>query len=275
VTLGPAVTNPVTRHPSVTASAIITVDQLSEGRAVLGISIGDSAVHQAGLRPARLDELQRAVGNIRSLIGGEDVDWGKVAIRPGWEGRAVPIYLAASGPKALRLAGALADGVLVAVGMNQLFYRWALEQIHAGAEASGRDVSAIRIVKKIHFCTHDNREVAINQVRRLVANGLNFMWRLAREVPGAEAEGWSGEYLDKFMAAFDHARRGEIDADHVKMVTDDLVEQVALAGTPSECVEKLQAMAEAGVTDIHFVLQPGIEEQVLELFSKRILPALK
>src|SRR5262249_29825727 len=151
----------VTRHPSVTANAIVTLDQLAPGRTTLGIGVGDSAVQQAGTRPAKLPELRQAIEAIRALVNGVAVDWAGPAMKPAWLRRAVPIVVAASGPKALQLAGAIADGVCIGVGMSPAFYRWARSQVEVGLRSSGRDASSIHVVRKLYLSIHEDRSLAI------------------------------------------------------------------------------------------------------------------
>ncbi|MGI9659064.1 MAG: LLM class flavin-dependent oxidoreductase, partial [Gaiellaceae bacterium] len=73
VTMGPFVTNPLTRHPSVTASAMATVDAISDGRAFLGLGRGDSAVKMLGWKPAKWKDYEPAIENMRAWMRGEPV----------------------------------------------------------------------------------------------------------------------------------------------------------------------------------------------------------
>src|SRR5205823_7943620 len=116
ITLGTLLANPMNRHPTVTASSIATIDELAPGRVVLGWGIGDTAVRLAGLRPARIKELEESTRLMRSLLDGQDVEVG--AARPARlpHHRPVPIWIAAGGPRTLRMAGAVADGVFIRVG---------------------------------------------------------------------------------------------------------------------------------------------------------------
>ncbi|TMQ20572.1 MAG: LLM class flavin-dependent oxidoreductase, partial [Candidatus Rokuibacteriota bacterium] len=105
ITLGPLLANPVNRHPTVTASSIATIDELAPGRVLLGWGVGDTAVRLAGLRPARVKELEASTRLMRALLDGEAVEVG--AARPARlpHHRPVPIWIAAGGPRTLRMAG--------------------------------------------------------------------------------------------------------------------------------------------------------------------------
>src|SRR5262245_46672917 len=118
--LFPAVTNPLTRHASVLAGAIQTVEELAPGRVKFVIGTGYTSASTIGRTPATLAEMRACITTVKALLAGETVDWGRSRGRLGFaQGRTVPVLMAASGPKAIELAGEIADGVLVLVGFNQ------------------------------------------------------------------------------------------------------------------------------------------------------------
>ncbi|MBI1734594.1 MAG: LLM class flavin-dependent oxidoreductase [Candidatus Rokubacteria bacterium] len=117
VRFGPRVITPVTRHPAVAASAAATLEELAPGRTLVGIGSGDSAAFNLGLRPASLGELREYAETIRALLTTGRAEYhGKTATLT-WKRARLPIYLAASGPKTLHLAGQIADGVVVRTGI--------------------------------------------------------------------------------------------------------------------------------------------------------------
>ena len=142
--LGTAVTNPVSRHPAITAVAAATLDEVSAGRAILGIGAGDRPLLALGRQPCSAAALADAIGAIRSLLAGDEV----TAIAPGFAldhaklrfgaRPGLPIFVSASGPRTLELAGGLADGVILLVGLFTDSISWALEHIDRGAAAAGR-----------------------------------------------------------------------------------------------------------------------------------------
>src|SRR6267378_971961 len=119
ITLGTLLANPINRHPSVTAGSIATIDELAPGRVLLGWGVGDTAVRLAGLRPARVKELEDSTRLMRALLDGKEVEVG--AERPARlpHHRPVPIWIAAGGPRTLRMAGGVADGVFIRVGTHR------------------------------------------------------------------------------------------------------------------------------------------------------------
>src|SRR6184192_4625918 len=136
VRIGTGVTNPLTRHPSVVASAFATLEEFAPERFVVGIGLGDSSVETMGLKPARLGDFEKAVAQMRALFAGNEAELesGKIHLLHPPK-RRVPIYIAASGPKMLELAGRIADGIILLVGIDDNYIRFARERIDAGAKA--------------------------------------------------------------------------------------------------------------------------------------------
>ena len=139
IEVGTGVTNPLTRHPSVTASAHATLAQLHPDRVLLGIGRGDNAVRTLGLKPVPTAELAETVPRLRAWMAGDEA--GGARIR--WANEQVPIMICATGPKNLRLAGALADIAMIYVGVSPAAVRWAIDHVRAGA-AGGRPRSRHR-----------------------------------------------------------------------------------------------------------------------------------
>ena len=149
--LGTAVTNPLTRHPAITAAAAATIDEISGGRMILGIGAGDRPLLALGMPPAPVEALGETVAAIRALWRDEHVTLATRSFR--LEGAHVrfdtrpdiPIYIAASGPRTLELAGSIADGVILLVGLFPEAIAWALEHVDRGAAATGRDRPVVTV----------------------------------------------------------------------------------------------------------------------------------
>src|SRR5438046_46919 len=147
LTLFPAVTNPFTRHPSVLAGAIQTVEELAPGRVQFVIGTGYTSASTIGRKPATLAEMRACIATVRGLLAGESVDFDGTPGRLGYAAkRRIPIVMAASGPKAIELAGEIADGVLLLVGFNRGIVEKALEHLERGARRSGRRLDDLEIV---------------------------------------------------------------------------------------------------------------------------------
>src|SRR5207302_9450183 len=174
ITLGTLLANPVNRHPSVTASSIATIDELAPGRVVLGWGVGDTAVRLAGLRPARVKELEESTRLMRALLDGESVEVG--AARPAAlpHHRPVPIWIAAAGPRPLRMAGRVADGVFIRVGTHRANIARSIEAIRAGAAEAGRDPVTVRLGAVFHTVLVDDAARALTMARSMAAGYYEY-----------------------------------------------------------------------------------------------------
>ena len=174
--LGTAVTNPVTRHPGVTAVAAATVAEISGGRLPLGIGAGDRPLLSLGERPARLADLETSIEVIRALWAGEHVtargasfalDDAHYRFAPV---PAIPVWVSATGPKTLELAGRVADGVILLAGLHPDGIKFALEHIDRGAErAAGRDARPEVTVFAYGAIDDEDEEAAFAAARTIAA----------------------------------------------------------------------------------------------------------
>ena len=134
IKLATGVTHPHLRHPAVTASALASLDELTGGRIILGIGTGDSALHTLGKQPRPLSEVKETVRVFRALTRGEEVEYEGARIRIPWSQHRIPVYVAATGPKSLELAGEIADGIVTQHGCYPPVNQLGLDHIKKGAE---------------------------------------------------------------------------------------------------------------------------------------------
>ena len=250
VRLGSAVTSGITRHPSVTASAALSLAELSDDRLLLGLGNGDSSLATTGSgRPQTVNELRATVLAFRALLAGETATIGPARIRHPWAGRArVPVYVAATGPRMLELAGEVADGVIMMVGVAEPMVRAAVERVHAGAVAAGRDPTAIDLVLWTACAVSDRApEQARAAVRANVARASIRTLPLALR-PEETAT------VDRIRSAYDYAFHSNPRAPHADLVPDTLIGDFALAGTSEECAERLRALEKLPVSSIALAL---------------------
>ena len=152
--LFPAVTNPFTRHASVLASAIQTVEELAPGRVRFVIGTGYTSASTIGRSPATLADMRACIGTVKALLGGKTVDFGGTPGRLGYvSGRHIPVLMAASGAKAIEVAGEIADGVLLLVGFNRGIVTHALELLERGARRGGRRLEDLEIIWAVRTAT--------------------------------------------------------------------------------------------------------------------------
>jgi 5,10-methylenetetrahydromethanopterin reductase len=241
ITLATLLANPVTRHPTVTASSIATIDELAPGRTVLGMGIGDTAVRLAGLRPARMAELETSTRLMRALLDGEGVEVG--AARPARlpHHRPVPIWIAAGGPRTLRMAGGVADGVFIRVGTHPANIGVAVAAIRAGAAAAGRDPSRVRVAVVFHTALVDEPDRALAMGKSMAAGYYEYSPTLF-EAPGLAWRGPDPETLkreQKVWPDFHHATDLEASGRVVDFLPPAAADAFCLRGGPADIVAQL------------------------------------
>ena len=163
--LGTCVTNPVVRDPTVTASLLATLNRISEGRMDCGIGRGDSSRRVMGKKPTTLENLEEAVGVIRDLNSGKQITYEGHPIQMSWADSGVPpIWVAGYGPKALRCAGRIGDGVILQFSDPHLV-KWCLGFVKEGAEEVGRDFSKMKVMSATAVWLSDDKNAARDRVR--------------------------------------------------------------------------------------------------------------
>ena len=143
------VTNPVTRHPSITASSALSLSQMAPERLAIGIATGDSALWGVGLRPAKLAFLREYIVAIKALMRGEEATWQGHTFRAQWDdidpNMAPPVYVACSGPRVLKMAAQVADGVIVSMGYSPEDIAYVGSVISEGCAETGRDPNEVEV----------------------------------------------------------------------------------------------------------------------------------
>ncbi len=274
--VGPLVSNPVTRHPTVVASALATVAQLFEGRAVLGVGRGDSAVRTLGLPPMKVAEFRDTLRLMRTLCRGEEAMVNGTAVRFAWLTRFVPVLLAAYGPRVLELAGAEADGLILQLASPRVV-EWALGHARRGASAAGRPLDGFEVVAAAPTYISDDRERALARVRGFPATVSNHVKDLLRHYQPSELPWELVEGMER-IAGYDYLRHGQPDAPHTKAVTDVRAERLTLIGTAEQVGAKIRQLADAGVTHVCLylgIVEPEFHFSTLETYGREIIPRVR
>lgn len=252
VQAGPLVSNPVTRHPAVAAAAIASADELSGGRAVICLASGDTGVFNLGLRPAKLAALEEYVLVLRELFSQGRATFGGHELKLKWVGRDVPIHIAADGPRALRLAGRVADGVMVGLGFRDDTIPLAQRYIAEGAAEAGRSPDDIEIWYMARAAIADRREDALSLVRPSLAAASAHAFRFSLEGKAVPEE--LVEPILELERRYDHTvhnQPGEANPNGRLVqqlgLTDYLADRMAVVGTEQECVAKLEHLRAQGV----------------------------
>lgn len=276
--IGPLVTNPVTRHPAVTASAIATVDQLSQGRAFLGIGAGDSSVLNINEGRSRLDVLEEYIAAVSDLMENGTATWQGHAIRCSVPRRRVPIYLAAAGPKSMRLGGRIADGVVLGTGVTQEAVEQAVAQVHAGAREAGRRPEDV----DIWWLVMANISEDGAEARRELENSLTTHAH-ATFAGGLDGKGVPERFhaaIGKIMAEYNPMQHARFGGRHHRGLVDDpelltyLGDRFALCGSPDDIVDQVGRAEAAGVHKIWLSIRVPDKRRVLRLWHESVQPRL-
>jgi 5,10-methylenetetrahydromethanopterin reductase len=272
IRLGTAVTNMVYRDPTITANSFATLNEISAGRAIVGLGTGDGPVYSLGRTATKLVDFEMGLRVIRDLLHNRGVDVPKSKERAGGNvqlkigKRPAPIYISAEGPKTLRVAGRTCDGVILGTGFDLDVLEWAEARVVEGAKEAGRSPGEIDIMPAGMIVVDDDGELARKRVRARMANRAHHNFRFTMEtVPDGEAAG-----VKRFMDAFNISKPIEerVDPDYV---TDYLLERFTIAGTPSECVAKVKRLEAAGVKRILLTPPNPIYDQVMETWGRRVI----
>jgi 5,10-methylenetetrahydromethanopterin reductase len=294
--LATGVTNPFTRHPAVTASAIASIHVESGGRAVLGIGRGDSALAHIGRAPARVAHLRRYLEAVQSYLRGDEIDFDDLSpfapegaappvdtlgldataptsslhwLRP--ELPKVPVDVSATGPKVIDAAAEIADRVTLAVGADPQRLGWAIDRVRA----SERDVS---IGAFLNVISHPDLEVG-----RKLAGGAMSTFARFNVMHGATAgplfEGGT-DTLSRLHDAYDMRQHTRADSPQAATLDAAFVDHFGIVGPPEFCVERLQALAALGLERI-VIVGPSFGSdreaaaEAMVLFTQDVLPELR
>ncbi len=288
------VTNPLTRHPAVTASAVAGLQVLSGGRAVLGIGRGDSALAHVGRAPAAVPAFERYLAAVQAYLRGDDVAFEDLAehatiaapvealrladapttsrmhsLRPGLP--KVPVEVAATGPRVIEAAARHAERVMFGLTADLDRLRWGM----ATAAAAGTDV---RFGAYINVVCHPDLQVA----RALVRGGLSTFARFSvmhGAVTGPATDDQRavlGDVHQRYdMTA--HTRSG---SDQAEALTPAFIDRAAIVGPPDHCIERLHELAAAGIDKVTVIgptagADPDAARVAARLFTAEVLPAVR
>jgi 5,10-methylenetetrahydromethanopterin reductase len=298
--LGTAVTNSVTRMAATTASAIASVDRVSNGRAVLGISRGDSALAHLGLSPARFGQFERYLGHVQKYLRGEAVPFTELMVpdeiappiddlgladtpdtsQIAWiaGSRKVPVEVAATGPRAIKLAGVHAERVMFALGADPARIKWGMELAKQARLRAGLDPNDLCFGAYVNCVCHQD----INTARRLVRGALSLFARFS--VLHGKASGpvppSISDALQTFRDAYDMREHSKNDSPQAAALTPELTDYFAIVGAPNACIERLGELADLGLDKLLIAgnfrvadTAEGREAQLL--FEDAVLPALR
>lgn len=264
IVFGTGVTNGVTRHRSVIAAALATLHELTDGRVAAGFGVGDSALRTMGRRAMRVAELDDLIVDLRALWRGDEVKeaQAEAPFRLSYleAPLTIPIYVAASGPKLLDLAGRAADGVILLVGTEPAAIRAALAKVAEGADSVGRSLDHIHVVLWAPVALDRDPAVARERVRAHVARTV--LRPIDIDLSASERVA-----VDRIREKYDYYDHMVAGSAHAQLVPDEIVGRLALAGTPTDCSAQMDALGEAGVHQIAMIPFPGADQPLDRLLE--------
>ena len=276
VVVGPMVTNPGTRDWTVTASHFATLNEMFGDRTVCGIGRGDSARRFQGDKPVNLASLGQSIEVIRTLVRGGSVDYGDSTIEfPWWPGSpGFEVWMAAYGPKALRLAGQVADGFILQLADPDIT-AWMVDAVRSAAVEAGRDPNEVTIcVAAPAYVGHDVAHMR-DQCRwfgGMVGNHVaDIVARYGEQgggVPDALTDYITGRQ------AYDYAEHGRAGNSHTEFVPDEIIDRFCLLGPVEYQLERLAELEALGVDQFAIYLQHDDMHRTLETYGAQIMPRM-
>ena len=271
IKIGPQVTNPITRHPTVTASNIATLNVLSNGRAILGIGKGDNAVRTIGHRPAKLGRLEESVKLIRALSSGEEVEYHGQRLQLRWAKGRIPIHVSATGPQVLELAGRISDGVVLYVGAIPSLIEWALTHVHRGAREAGRNTEEIETICYTTCYVSEDIEKAREAVRWCPAAASNHIRDVIARVGVENLPQELVRDAEQMWSKYDYTHHLYSDAPHTAYLTDDFIDRFTIIGSIDDCIGKMKKLETTGVDHITLALFGMPEKRyIIETLGKKM-----
>jgi len=269
---GTLVTNPVSRDPTVTASAFATLAEITGNRVICGIGRGDSVVRVMKRKPAKLADLEHAVNVIRTLSSGEKMTLEGVEVEMDWAKAKVPIYIAGYGPRALTLAGKVGDGVVFQVA-DPYFIEWGMQFVRQGAAEAGRDPGEIVVHCSTATYISDDMDEARERTRWFPALVGNHIADVLRHHDMQELPDDLFAYVHD-RPEYDYRQHGHPGADHSKYVPDAICDRFCVLGTEQECEAKLRELAGLGVSE--FNIYPYIPNllETIDRYGRTIVPSM-
>ncbi|MGD9764624.1 MAG: LLM class flavin-dependent oxidoreductase [Candidatus Binatia bacterium] len=271
IPIGLGILSAVVRHPAILAMELATLARMYPGRLMPGIGVGvPDWMRQIGRFPkSALAALRECVTTTRQLLAGEELtlkgdlfsfDHVRLTHVPD---RPLPIYMGVVGPKNLQLSGEIADGTVISVLAGPDYVRWLRERVREGAARSGRSAEKHRVACYVLCSVDADRQRARDDVRPIVAFYLAAMGRCAlTDVPAYS------DHLEKLIA------KGGLQTVTEEM-PDEWLDELAVAGTPAECAEKIRRYLQAGADSVVIWPAPAARtEAIVNSVARDVFPRL-
>ena len=283
--IGHGVVDPLSIHPAVTANAAATIDELSGGRAFIGIGPGN--ILYKFRRAATLRQMREAITFMRRFMAGEEAEFDGVRTHSRWIGRPLPIYISAHGPKMMQLGGELADGV-ISLCANPAFVKWQRKQVAKGAERAGRDPDSIDIWTRAMVYITDSKEAARRELSAFPGTYADLHKLLARDDPdvrelradldreqpgGADAIAADSK---RFADALIPELAEQLDAPHCAAVSQRLIDFFHLAGTPEALQARIEELGSLGTKTVSMTTYTIIDKKAMvRAVGRELIPRFR
>lgn len=271
---GPCVTNPLVRDWSLTASLFASLAEQSGGRIDMGVGRGDSSVRVMGRKPATLATLTEFTEKVKAMIRGEEVSYAgspKPVQIPWARSYNLPIWVAAYGPKALKTAGEIGDGVILQIADPSLCQWFADQAINAG-KAAGRDMSNYQVMAAAPAYFGDRQE-CIEKTKWFPAMVGNHVADIV------EKYGADSDLIPRSLTAYienrrgyDYSKHGQSSNPFLDFITPEVVESFCVLGQTEDHLRRIHQLKESGVTQFNIYLDNGQEEKIIAEYGENIIP---
>jgi 5,10-methylenetetrahydromethanopterin reductase len=275
IMLSTGVTNPVTRHPTTLANGFTALNEVSNGRAIIGLGTGWTGVYSIGLKPATIKYLEESINTIHTLCEGGEVEGadGKPYRLVTAAGR-IPVYVAANQPRILAMCGRVADGVILMGGANPEFTKWQMDHVRRGAEEVGRDFSEIKFDLWSTIGISDDKDQAREDVSHWVASQAETFhkWKHLPDFlhPFKEDFRRASESYDRLEHMSSHAG-------HKSSVSAEFTDYVAIVGSADECLQQIRDLDHLGLNGVTLAFRAGAGGRLarMEEINEKIIRHLK
>lgn len=301
--LATSVTNPITRHASVTATSAFAVQRLSRGRMIIGIGRGDSSLAYLGRAPAKLKWFEAYLEQLQTYLAGGEVDFEEsnipdeaappvnrlsLAKAPEassicWIGNEpdepkVPVEVAATGPRVIGIAARQADRIMLAVGADPKRIAWSIQTAREAARRADRDIDSLKFGAYVNVICDDDPAVGRELGRPSTGLFARFS-AMYGEVAGPIDDS-QVEVFRRLHDSYDMNEHGRQAGQQVTALTDDFMDRYAIVGSPEYCADKLIELRKLGVTKFtivgpNFVTSTPEAETAAARFTGEILPILR
>ena len=279
VMLGPTVSNPLTRHPAVAASAIASINELSKGRAFLGLGSGDSAVLNLGLRPARLTELHHYIQSVREMLAGQTAEFRGDRAHVRWSNTTIPLAMSAEGPRTLAMAGSVADAAIIYTGLTADVLQDTVARIREGERAAGREEGTTGVWAFAKCNIADDRDEAVEEIKMALAASGHHAFRFTLE--GKNVPEQYREAVSILHHEYEAAEHEQVGRTRNATLTDELgltdyfADRFAIVGTPDECLAKTRAIFDAGVDVLLITAIGPSPETIIRRYGEEVIAPLR